>query len=877
MASFTDIIPQFNPYVEQLPVEAMVQVGMQKQKLYDEGIQKIQKSIDDVAGLSIIKPLHKQYLQSKLNELGNNLKTVAAGDFSNFQLVNSVGGMVNQISKDPVIQNAVYSTQRLQKEQENMQTAQTNGKSSPENEWWFNNGIEQWLNDGNINTKYTGEFIQYTDVDKKLREISDKIKEETHSADNPFQTNADGSYRLDANGNPMIDDAMRRITVKGVSAQKIYENFMSALDENDKRQLLITSNYHYRGATKDTFKTELTSTAGSQKKMLHDNLVDLSVKLKNDNNLTASQRAVVEAAINDGVAKLNDGYFEKKLAGELSQIDNVKDLSDYKYRIYTQKYLTNRSRELANESKTEEILNNPYAQMNMEKKKLEFQVQRAKVEDAHWWANYQLDAARLKIESDKWETEKKEKALLEPVVEYGGLSTDVAIPTLNTVDDGIKATTDNMTALDSKYGALLFPNLTGPALDNAGNVIQRNGKPLTAREQALEKLVADYNINPNNIKDNNQRDYVEQMRGLQNKLTEQNNLYLKTSEVGKPFDEKLNALVAGESGINTTGGQISAKDLLEVSLAYQNAVKPWGSGGTGGGYGGANFDYNAFQGKLTTPKQKEIGRIFQKAWEGKQALSPGERFIFNRAFELQKTYIESANKLSSDKLAAQAKYLSTHMPEVQSTYGTLNMDDKTTAYYVNNLIGNTIDFYNRYGSTDQVNLSDFNPNTITTWRTGDTAKDLKYVAEKKYDGSGKLTIYNGKSKQTIPMTAAQLTAYFPKVAKESFMTNVKFKIQNSPGKTTNAVAVDDPVNAYMSGYQIPGLASSKYAATTRLDIEGSPDNDGGEFDRFQVKMYVYNNNTWKPVILNQQGYVGAAGVEEIISAIGPRTVQDALK
>ena len=59
MASFTDIIPQFNPYVEQLPVETMVAVGMEKQKRYDEGIQKIQSQIDNVAGLDIYKPVHK--------------------------------------------------------------------------------------------------------------------------------------------------------------------------------------------------------------------------------------------------------------------------------------------------------------------------------------------------------------------------------------------------------------------------------------------------------------------------------------------------------------------------------------------------------------------------------------------------------------------------------------------------------------------------------------------------------------------------------------------------------------------------------------------------------------------------------------------------
>ena len=100
MASYTDIIPKFNPYIQQLPVEAMVQVGMQKQQQYEQGVQKIQSEIDQVAGLDIAKGIHKEYLQSKLNNLGTQLATVAAGDFSNFQLVNSVSSMTNQIVKD---------------------------------------------------------------------------------------------------------------------------------------------------------------------------------------------------------------------------------------------------------------------------------------------------------------------------------------------------------------------------------------------------------------------------------------------------------------------------------------------------------------------------------------------------------------------------------------------------------------------------------------------------------------------------------------------------------------------------------------------------------------------------------------------------------
>jgi len=128
MASFTDAIAQFNPYIQQLPVDAMTQVGMYKQAKYDEGVQKVQSYIDNIAGIDVIKPEHKQYLQSKVNELGGKLRSVAAGDFSNQQLVNSVGGMTTQIIKDPKIQSYVYNTQYIRKmlEQKDADVKQVN-------------------------------------------------------------------------------------------------------------------------------------------------------------------------------------------------------------------------------------------------------------------------------------------------------------------------------------------------------------------------------------------------------------------------------------------------------------------------------------------------------------------------------------------------------------------------------------------------------------------------------------------------------------------------------------------------------------------------------------------------------------------------------
>ena len=68
MASYSDTpltAASFRPYVQQLPIDAMTRVGMTKQAQYDEGVQRIQSQIDKVAGLSLMRDVDKQYLQSK--------------------------------------------------------------------------------------------------------------------------------------------------------------------------------------------------------------------------------------------------------------------------------------------------------------------------------------------------------------------------------------------------------------------------------------------------------------------------------------------------------------------------------------------------------------------------------------------------------------------------------------------------------------------------------------------------------------------------------------------------------------------------------------------------------------------------------------------
>ena len=241
MASFTDAIPQFNPYIQQLPVEAMVKVGMEKQQRYDQGLQKIQSQIDQVAGLDIVRDVDKQYLQSKLNELGSKLKTVAAGDFSNYQLVNSVAGMASNVIKDNNVFSAVQATAQYRKEQKFMEESRQKGESSIQNEYDFNAQANRWINDSSLGAGFSGRYRKYIDVDKKWLDVMKTLHSDLLEEDIPYEYNEDGTLNINK-----TTAAMQRISKESVSAEKIQNALRSSLSPDELEQLNINGRYQFR-------------------------------------------------------------------------------------------------------------------------------------------------------------------------------------------------------------------------------------------------------------------------------------------------------------------------------------------------------------------------------------------------------------------------------------------------------------------------------------------------------------------------------------------------------------------------------------------------------------------------------------------------------
>jgi hypothetical protein len=114
MASYTDEIMQFNPYVSQIPVEDYVRSGMMQQQNYNQGVQQVQSFISQVAGLPVVGEANVNYLKERMAELRSKISGSVSGDFGKNSLVTQIGSMASQIAKDPNIQNSVQAARKWQ-------------------------------------------------------------------------------------------------------------------------------------------------------------------------------------------------------------------------------------------------------------------------------------------------------------------------------------------------------------------------------------------------------------------------------------------------------------------------------------------------------------------------------------------------------------------------------------------------------------------------------------------------------------------------------------------------------------------------------------------------------------------------------------------
>jgi len=875
MASFTDQISQFNPYIQELPVEAMVQVGMQKQAQYNQGVQKVQNYIDRVAGLEIAKPQHKQYLESKLGELGNRLKTVAAGDFSNQQLVNSVNGMTGQIIKDPVVQNAVYSTQVLRKGENDRQVAIKAGKTSPANDDLWNDTKAAWFNDADLNTPFNGQYLEYWNVDKKLTDRAEMIlknpdvitQEQRYKHDEKGNTLYYGTEQVKdpATGKPLIDpktkqpvlretvsldpskgvpqedDAILKISVKGVSPEKLYNNFLNSLDSRDAQQLRIDARYKYKNATAETFAPDVAKFYADKKAFQSQEIVNIAGQLA-EPDLTSEQRAALTARMKDLQQQEKDAVVDKEFYATMAALKDPKNLERYKEEMYTQQHLMNMAKDMSFKSYEQEIKNNPYMQMFMQKQNYNLDVIKFKDDSRLKWKNYDLSVRRQNFEEFDKNRDYNYKVTKDKLENPDPVITTTVIPTETTpktVDDQWKVASDAanvMRGLQNKYASRLFPGMT-PEQQKA----------------AFSDLFKKYDTNPNANYSPDQIEFLEQYRRADRDMMAASNLAtaaekLKAAEVAKVYQTipSVGKYTSEDIGKVAEGLQkFKPKQITETYNYFKNLE------------GGKYFPlYQAYYGNATLPEHKEI----------KNAIDKGMTVLKS-----------SSGTAKADQVVAD--YIAQHTPKKLAQDMALDMSNAKTMSAVNKYLTSAAINQNAIGAGDA--------STVLGWLAGEDGGKTKAVVRKLDDGTTQTVFINpdGKSTVTLPVNVDQ-RGFFPEVKQSSPYGYLKNYIDISPNKTSDVInnrsAIVDPVNAVtapITGYELPGFKGDpKIAPLVRFTIEGNYDNNGSSTDTYLLNMFVKDPklNTWKANTITPR-YIPWGGVENILNNAGKDAYYEAIK
>jgi hypothetical protein len=874
MASYTDIIPKFNPYIQQLPVETMAQVGMEKQRRYDEGVQKIQSNIDNIAGLDIVRDVDKNYLQSKLNELGSKLKTVAAGDFSNYQLVNSVGGMAKQIGKDSTVQNAVFSTAKLRKEQQRKEKAIEDGKSSPENEVFFSNQVSEYLNNTEIGKSFNGQYIEYTDVDKKLRELHSKLKEANVSTDNPYIRDNSGNtlyFYKDASGKEVAttdatkgqakyDLTMLTTTVKGIGAERILNNFYDSLNETDKRQLNITAQYHYRDATPERIQSDIVKTYEEKKKIYSKAIIDATVELQSS-KLTPEQKKILENQIKKAKDLVYEGGFDKQMNEELLTVDTEQEASAYRYKTYTQKYLTNLAKDLANETISTEFKNNPGTQALMAQKEFEFTVQKERQRQREWSAEYTLKVRTDRRAEEEAERKRNEDVKLQPIVSAEKIATDFTKYGMFDLDKDIDVADENLTKTTNKLAMLMNPNAKTP-------------KELEDAVISAKKLYEQYRENPNSIDvdDNVKRKLLNQMDIFDDQRYTLLSKRDAAQRAGSVFGNEADAIINKQPGLRIGSNSFSARELYDFednSKKYLERYTVRGADGPSTRFRMSDDILTQFKGKKEYPIALALYNSYNK-----KAMSRDEQTVVNQINNISSNTRKDVKALKEKQIAAQSKAIYDLSPEFQQMNIQINPENKKDINTINQIIGLKTKDYNDRGALDSERPNDFNPSKLAKMEK----PSFTYI--KKNDGSATLVATSGGDVQKIPLTATEFRNWVTDYSYVNPMTDVISAVQSNVNKTTNKGNGKQGATARYTGFSplVPGLNNTKIASNVRFDIEGDVDNTGdASTDLFQIRFYYSDGKNFQDKVLNQGGFLNAYQLQLLLNQTGPKTIETLFK
>lgn len=634
MASFTDNLVAFNPYVQEVPVDDYVRVGMIKQEQYNKGVQQVQSYIDSIAGIEALMPEQKDYINQRVSNLQQEVGKVVQGDFSQQQLVNSVGALTSRIAADPIVKATIASTDNYRAGIAAVKDAKAKGKSSISNEWDFEDQFQKWYNSGDAASRFSGTFTPYTDVTSKISKIIKDLDPNSHIEDIPFRRGGDGQIEIGKDGQPIIDWAMKHIESKSLTPERITAAISANLTQDDINQLRIDGRYSYRGMDAQGMKDATDRSYEYKLGQTNDIIQSLMIARQGVNN-NPKKAAEIDSQI--------QAYKEKAQAYQNSYKQDIatinSNLDGYKASMYTTGWLSKFGDSYAYAQQSLTYKENPYFMAAERRRENDIKFEEFKANNVLNWAKYDLDKDRLGLDREKLEayklslslrgSKKTAKGALDGIELEDPVLEPIAQAELDqvNVNNFMKETEEASNSLDQQKMALLGntglvtikrdPDGKNPRYEY--NVAGKDPQTvISAAEAAVEKLKSDWEKDPNSVDDGTRTYFSNQAnidQTVQNRKFAVGNIERNAEREGwstKAITDKINPLdvttVEGKRYVMTGEEQYNFNKKLS-SIQF-NAP----------GYGGPGqhsfYDDKAAQTTFTTPAEKYMYDIMRRYQNG---------------------------------------------------------------------------------------------------------------------------------------------------------------------------------------------------------------------------------------------------------------------
>jgi hypothetical protein len=608
MASFADQIQTFTPYQPEANVQALVSVGTQLQDRFNQGVQRIQGEIDSVAGLPIAKQDVKNYLNQKLGQTKTAVSSSIAQDFSDQRLQNQIGSSIRHMGTDPIIQNGVQSTLRYQKALSDVEQSKKDGKYSIENEYDVMSKANSWLNDGDLNSSFTGQYTPYIDLNKKWMDIVKSLSPDGRVEDIPFVTyqKPDGSIGIDYN---KISSVMVERGIEGVSKERLENAIRATLTPDDLNQLGISGRYQFRNYDVNTLLEKSNHDFQSRVQYTNNQLQ----QLQKDLNLSKSDVKKANS-LRSQIEYLNSMLGENGEKGQLQiQHDNELDYirhnpEDAKAELYKNGFIQEFSNAFSHQKITTKYTDNPFEKVR------------------EWNASYALSKSQFglaqqkfahDVDQDKFANDMRLKEYNLKLLELKGVASPF------TTDFG--ASTDIPTAMES------LTNDIATKSQQSQQIVKDVAFSLGYTPAEMENMVAKYEKGNGNEIPVQARSTIERAIKLRNDAAAMQGAIEKVTQQVKNLPEMQAAAhaianeVSARAPLNVTRGGIKYTFSPEELLNYVNKETATAAPAVGGRLGSVpTTSATSIDISRLSPKERILHDILQNSRYGTQGFSKSE-------------------------------------------------------------------------------------------------------------------------------------------------------------------------------------------------------------------------------------------------------------